>query len=201
MALRLPSSRWRWVFYAAAGVATLFAIYRADRGPDDLAVVAAVSRPSKTASPERALTVRPAAKALPAWPLERGLVAPSSADPFAAADWDASAALGGPSQPVAAAPPPRPTAPELPFRYLGRWMEDSRTTVFLERDGHEVSAQVGTSIDGLYKVASIGEEQMVLVYLPLKTRQTLVFANSSANDSQRTQAVNAASDAYDPESN
>lgn len=80
----------------------------------------------------------------------------------------------------ASGPPPPPQAPPLPFTYLGRIRSGETTTVFLARQNRESVARAGNILDGTYRVEKIDEDRLVLVYLPLGTQQTLLFAPESA---------------------
>jgi hypothetical protein len=86
--------------------------------------------------------------------------------------------FASPAPPVVAAapiaqPPPRPAAPPLPFRYLGRLADGAKVLVFLERNHESLSVPAGETIDGLYRVESIADSSIEFVYLPLGTRQML----------------------------
>jgi len=70
----------------------------------------------------------------------------------------------------AAGPPP------LPFKYLGKWTQNGRTTVLLERDHYPYAARLGRNLDHEYRVDAIEADHMVLTYLPLGTKQVLVFS-------------------------
>lgn len=74
--------------------------------------------------------------------------------------------------PVAVAAPP-PTAPALPFAFIGKLDDAERLRVFLMRDEKIYTVTVGDVIDGTYRVERIGGSEMVLTYLPLKVTQTL----------------------------
>jgi hypothetical protein len=95
----------------------------------------------------------------------------STVDPFARRSF-ASAA-----QPEQAAAPARPSAPPLPFRYVGKLIEDGRLQVFLARgeDSYSVSQgpRQGQKLDDEYRVDQVTETKIVFTYLPLKTKQTL----------------------------
>lgn len=103
--------------------------------------------------------------------LDRATVASASqdGDPFAARSFN-------PAPPVqqAAAPqaPARPAAPPLPFRYLGKLIEDGKTLVFLANGDESLAVQAGQKV-GDYRIDKLGEHELVVTYLPLKTRQTL----------------------------
>jgi hypothetical protein len=90
-------------------------------------------------------------------------------DPFAPRSF-ASAA-----PPAAAAnPAPRPSAPALPFSYLGKAIEDGKLSVFLARGDDNYSLSPGKKRKiGDYRVDKVTESQVTFTYLPLKTRQTL----------------------------
>lgn len=70
-------------------------------------------------------------------------------------------------------PPPKPTAPPLPFRFLGRLVEDGETRIFLAQNNQNLSARVGDVINGTYSVEAIGDNGVQFIYLPLKETQVL----------------------------
>lgn len=90
--------------------------------------------------------------------------AESLIDPFRPATWY-----------VAPPPPPteKPRAPRLPFKYLGRLVEDGSVRVFLSDQDRHLIVKSGEVVNGSYKVEKIGDGQIVFVYLPLKERQVL----------------------------
>jgi len=99
-------------------------------------------------------------------------------------DLFASKAAVPPPPPVAmvVAPPPPPppappSAPPLPFRYFGKWIEGDRTMVFLwnNSEGHSVAA--GDTVEGAYRIEAITDSSIDFVYLPLGSKQTLPISN------------------------
>lgn len=81
-----------------------------------------------------------------------------------------------PSAPAAAPPPPppAPTAPALPYAYLGRVeAPDEKTVVYLARGDRMVTATEGEVIDQIYRVESLGESEIVLTFMPLGQKQIL----------------------------
>ncbi|MEF7612412.1 hypothetical protein V4F39_00730 [Aquincola sp. MAHUQ-54] len=170
------TARQRWIAYAGAGALTAAAIVTAPppAPPVDDTLVAAV--------PATAPAARGAGTAAPAPAPRGGLVlpdaarrafAPSAADPFAMPAWEAP-----PPPPASVAPAPvaevaPPSAPPLPFTYLGKWIEQGQTTVFLSAGGRDHSARVGATLEGGYRVEAIEEHQIVLRYQPLGTLQAL----------------------------
>lgn len=76
---------------------------------------------------------------------------------------------------AAAVVPPAPSAPALPFQFLGR-MDDARDRQVFLREGERVLiVRKGDVIDDTYRVEGIGDDRLNLVYLPLKTAQSLVM--------------------------
>jgi hypothetical protein len=72
----------------------------------------------------------------------------------------------------AAAARGKPEAPALPFRYLGKMVEDGKLSVFLANGDEIVTVHAGERI-GDYKVDKITEAEVRFTFLPLKTKQSL----------------------------
>ncbi|HTL26989.1 MAG TPA: hypothetical protein VL280_10250 [Burkholderiales bacterium] len=89
-------------------------------------------------------------------------------DPFAATR--APAASPPASQPPQ---PSAPVAPALPFRYLGKAVEDGQVAVFLERGNENYSVAQGGQAGRDYRVEQITDASVTFTYLPLGQRQTL----------------------------
>lgn len=77
--------------------------------------------------------------------------------------------------PVVAKPEPVtvPSAPPLPFTYLGRMKKGERTTLYLLRNQEMVIAEEGATLEGGYRLERISETTAHFVYLPLGTPQPL----------------------------
>ena len=89
-----------------------------------------------------------------------------SIDPFAARSFSA---------PVSAQPGARnekPVAPPLPFRYLGKMLEDGKLAVFVARGDESLVIAAGQRI-GEYRVDKVTDSEVVFTYLPLKQKQSL----------------------------
>ena len=83
-----------------------------------------------------------------------------------------------PPAPRAAATAPRvPTAPPMPYQFAGKLLQDGRLQVFLSKGDAVVAIQEGDTLDGGYRVESIGETQVTLIYLPLKQKQSIVVSS------------------------
>lgn len=127
-------------------------------------------------------TAAPAVSGTPVLQLER--LIRNAADmpeqnPFAGKSWYVPPPP--PPAPKIVQEAPRPTAPPLPFKFMGKMREeDGHEIVYLAHGSRAVSASRGDTIDGTYKVESIGAEQIVLIYLPLDIRQTLAAEGGNA---------------------
>jgi len=88
-----------------------------------------------------------------------------AADPFAPKSF-------APAQAPQQAARAKPEAPPLPFRYLGKLIEDGKLSVFLANGAESLSVTAGTRI-GDYRVDAVTESEVRFTYLPLKTKQSL----------------------------
>ena len=91
------------------------------------------------------------------------------ADPFAPKSF-APAPQPQPQQATARA---APSAPPLPFTYIGKLTQDGRTEVFVLRGDELISIAAGQQIDAQYRVDAISDARIAFTYLPLKSRQML----------------------------
>ncbi|HEV3009021.1 MAG TPA: hypothetical protein VGX52_08315 [Burkholderiales bacterium] len=89
-------------------------------------------------------------------------------------DKDPFASMKAAEKQVAAVPqaPAKPSAPPLPFQYIGKWTQGEKTEVLLLREHELVSIEPGKKL-GDYRVDEIGESRISFTYLPLKMKQTL----------------------------
>jgi hypothetical protein len=69
--------------------------------------------------------------------------------------------------------PAKPTAPALPFIFLGRIKLSGMETIFLAIDERSFTAKLNDILDDTYLVSSIEQDSIVFTYLPLKTQQIL----------------------------
>jgi hypothetical protein len=99
-------------------------------------------------------------------------------DLFAGRSWNPPPVRAAPAPAVVEkpAPPPAPSTPPLPFKYLGRMADAERLVVFLERNQIPLSASVGDRLENDYEVVGIGESAVTFIYLPLGTQQVLNIA-------------------------
>jgi len=78
------------------------------------------------------------------------------------------------NQPAVAAPPPLPpSAPPLPFTYLGKSLQEGVWQIYLARGERTYLVHDGDTIDGTYRVDAIRPPVLNLTYLPLEQSQQL----------------------------
>ncbi|MET0855151.1 MAG: hypothetical protein ABWY27_00260 [Telluria sp.] len=70
-------------------------------------------------------------------------------------------------------PSPPPTAPPLPFTFLGKAVEKGEWEVFLARGAETLIVRNKTVIDGVYRVDAIAPPAMTFTYLPMNQVQQL----------------------------
>jgi len=68
--------------------------------------------------------------------------------------------------------PAQAEAPPLPFRYMGKMLDDGKLAVFLLDGNESVTVKAGDHV-GPYRVDSVTEAEVRLTYMPLKTKQRL----------------------------
>ncbi len=121
-------------------------------------------------SPQRA------ARAQTPGPLEQVVLRPrpneaKTSDVFVSHSWYVPPP---PSPPRAAAPPPAPSAPRLPFAYLGKIEEATRAPVFFLQKGEKMyTVSAGDIIDGVYRVEGETGGRLRLTYLPMDLAQAV----------------------------
>jgi hypothetical protein len=74
--------------------------------------------------------------------------------------------------PQAAAKAPKPEAPALPFKYLGKIIEDGKLSVFIANGDESITVHAGDRL-GDYRVDKITEAEIRFTFLPLKIKQSL----------------------------
>ena len=85
----------------------------------------------------------------------------------------ASTSWAPPPKAVVATPAPPPTAPPLPFTYVGKRLEDGIWNVFISRGDQMLIVREQQTIDGTYRIDAVKPPQMILTYLPMDERQTM----------------------------
>ncbi|MFN7836052.1 MAG: hypothetical protein ACK5NY_09755 [Burkholderiaceae bacterium] len=85
-----------------------------------------------------------------------------------------------PPPPPPAAPervaPPKPAAPPLPYRLVGRFKNSAGEDKWYVIQGNQLEAvETGKILNATYKVEAIGQREIVLTYLPLHERQIIAL--------------------------
>jgi hypothetical protein len=96
---------------------------------------------------------------------KRETEAPAS-DPFA------KRSFGAPQAEQAAAQA-KPEAPALPFRYMGKVIEDGKLEILLLRGDEHFAVKAGQKIDAEYRLDKVTASALTFTYLPMKAKQTL----------------------------
>jgi hypothetical protein len=68
----------------------------------------------------------------------------------------------------------------LPYAFVGRLIHDGQLSLLLAKGDEVISIRQGQTLDGVYRVESITDKQITLVYLPLDQRQTIPVITSLA---------------------
>ena len=72
-------------------------------------------------------------------------------------------------------PPPKPTAPPLPFAYVGKLIEDGKPMVFVSKQQKNFMLKGSEVIEGTYRVDRVESGQVVFTYLPLAAEQVMII--------------------------
>jgi len=106
-------------------------------------------------------------------------------DPFAPPVRQIPRSRPKPSAPVIvakAAPPP--TAPALPFEYMGKLVDGDETTVFLLRGDRNLVVRAGDTFESVYRLDRITDNELILTYLPMNLQQSLNTGAAKAGKSR-----------------
>jgi len=90
----------------------------------------------------------------------------SKVDPFAPRSFGSAAA------PQPKAPAAQAEAPAMPFRYIGKMIDNGQLAVFLQKGNDSYTAMEGERV-GDYRIDKITENEIRFTYLPKKTKLTL----------------------------
>ncbi len=82
-------------------------------------------------------------------------------------------ALGARGEEASLQPAAAPPAPPLPYRYIGRVVQNGKSEVLLLRGGMLHSIGEGDEIDGEYRVERISGAVIQFTYLPAGSKQQL----------------------------
>jgi hypothetical protein len=164
-------ARQRWLIIGGLLTATLAAAawVRDGADPSGKEVVAAAA--AERRSPPEALNDAPVIKLEKLQTRELG---PATRDPFGAPiRRPPKSKPGTAARSAPAAVPQPPSAPPLPFTYMGKLMSGGDLAVFLVQGERNLVVHEGDTIDSLYRVERISDAGVTLLFLPLNQRQTI----------------------------
>jgi hypothetical protein len=164
--MRRPSKR-EWALLAVVPVLILVAV-GAEQGSKDDAAAIAEARPA--AKPKSNASRTADAGELDLEQLRREADAKEPGNVFTSKSWYVA-----PPPPPPPPPPAKvaPTAPPLPFTYLGQYVDAGKPVFFLVKGDVILTVKVGDIIEGNYRVDGIVGSKLGLTYLPLDIKQTL----------------------------
>ena len=100
--------------------------------------------------------------------------ATEAASLFAAHSWYVPPPPPPPPPIAAPQPPPKPTAPPLPYGYMGSYTPDGGAlVVFLTRGDVVFNVHIGDTLENTYSVDKLEGGQLYLTYKPLNIQQQL----------------------------
>lgn len=83
-----------------------------------------------------------------------------------------------PPAPVVYTPPPAPTAPPLPFAFMGSYKTQGGGAIYYLTAGDRVyDVKVGDTLDNTYSVDGVKSGQLLLTYMPLKIQQSIAVGD------------------------
>ena len=147
----------------------------ADRPAERTAAAGSAQPQSQTPTNQAAQTDQPAF-AIP----ERPPLGQSQSPLFESQNWLPPPPKPTPAERAKAARPPPPVAPPLPYTFAGRLVHDGKLSLLLAKGDEVIPIKEGETLDGVYKVESITQTQITLVYLPLNQKQTIPVITSLA---------------------
>ena len=155
-----------WVAFLGVAAALTWLPEYFKQADDSDVEVAAVATPAKGKTSSAA---KAAAASAPIKDLS------PAGDLFAARSWQAAPTLASVTElPVNGAPVVQaPTAPPMPFQFIGRMDDRTDLQVFLQNGEKIYVVRKGDVIDETWKIEGISDLELSLVYLPLHLSQTL----------------------------
>ena len=104
--------------------------------------------------------------------IQRKSLPDTDSDPFRPKSWYVA------PPPPPPEPPPKPTAPPLPFQYMGLFEDQGKVVVYLTRGNESFAISAGDKFAGAYQLEKIERGILIISYLPLSIRQTLSIGNN-----------------------
>lgn len=155
------SPRRFWIFAALAGVAVIVVALTGEGDEQEVVTVAHPRRPSapRASAGERVVLG-----------FAHRAVSNATGNLFVSHSWY----VAPPPPPPQVLAPPVPTAPPLPYSYLGRYGHTGDKTVFfIVKDDRVYDVHVGDVLEKTYSIDGVENGQLQMTYLPLGIRQSL----------------------------
>jgi hypothetical protein len=167
-------ARQRW--FALIGLLTLALTAAAwVRDADKTSTAEVVEAPMRAVRPALAgQAAKPATERVTLEKLRAHGLEANAADPFAPRSWRKAVPRSAPANAVAVVAPP-PTAPPLPFVYMGKLLSEETTAVFLIHGERNLIVREGDVIDSTYRVERLADAGLTLTHLPTGIRQILAI--------------------------
>jgi hypothetical protein len=133
-----------------------------------------VERSPRTASTDSSSLAAGGSGSVPLALPERSRLGQFRTPLFSSRSWQPPAPKISTAPQVAAAP----AAPPMPYRYAGKLVQGGRQSVLLAKGDRVFPISEGETLDGGYRVESIGESQITLTYLPLASEERIAVDSS-----------------------
>ncbi|WP_034303817.1 hypothetical protein [Herbaspirillum sp. RV1423] len=130
----------------------------------------AISEPAERSvpPPKQPVSKTPGVRDLALDKLSRLEMSVGDVNPFTPKSWYV------PPPPPPPQPPPKPTAPPLPFSYVGKLEEDGENwTIYLSKGTESFVIKKGDTFDNSYRFDGVENGNLIIQYLPMGIRQTL----------------------------
>jgi hypothetical protein len=170
--MRMPSRR-EGVLLAVVAALVLVVVVTEQKSEDQAGTLAEARPAARTKSAGRAADTGD----LDLAQLRREAAAGEPENVFASKSWYVPPPPPPPPPPVVVAPVV-PTAPPLPFTYLGRYADAGKPIFLLVKGDRILTVKEGEVIEGNYRVDGIAGTKLGLTYLPLNIKQTLETGNA-----------------------
>lgn len=157
----------RWLLLGGAFAVTLFLVWQSPREEMAEEVVQAKRTQSS-------LVALPAGSATESGRFALAVRTPAAEEYI---DLFAPHVTRAPRMAVERVEPPRPMPPPLPFKFVGKMVEEGQVKVFLQEGETLHSVAEGEMLGRNYRVLGIDDGRINLLYLPLNMTQTISVGN------------------------
>jgi len=169
--MNYKSLRW-WIYSASLLLAITASIWVTVRGPTTVAAVAQIA-PRFVPEKLHRINVTRSVLDIPIREFPERAITDQYRDPFDTATVSVAPAVPA-TGPARVLPPPPPTVPPLPFAYRGILTDgDGSWLVQLARGNDFLLVGRGDVIDSTYRLEDLKSDELLFIYLPMSTAQTL----------------------------